>query len=292
MKNKHFILTAIAFGLLTSLSQAVGIIGIGTDNSLYQFDSATPGVVTLIGTAGGAANLVDIDIHGANGLLYGVTGTGSCFTVDTLSGNQSLVTTPLTALSGLTAIDFNPLADRIRLVGTANANARITPDFQTGPNALQQSGTVNNDTSFSLFQSGGMIARSGATVLGAGYTNPVNNPATTVLYTLASDGFLNMHTTSSGALAGSFDKGVAVGTAGLDFTPVGASFDISNASQGGFGYAFDGTDLRQIDLATGTSISLGPVGVSIRSLAVIPESSNLLLGAVGILGLLRRTRRA
>ncbi|MEO5714470.1 MAG: DUF4394 domain-containing protein [Luteolibacter sp.] len=287
MKNKHFITTIITtiitYGILTASSHAVSIFGIGTNNSLYQFDSATPGTVNQIGAAGSASNLVDIDFHGANGLLYGVSSAGLTYTVNIQTGAQTQVTTPLDTLSGITAIDFNPLADRIRLVGSGNFNARLTPDVQTAPTATQANGTVTMDASFSLFQSDGTTARSGATVLGAGYTNPIDNPSATTLYTLASDGFLSMHT----APTGSFAIGNAVGVAGLGFIPVGSGFDIG---VNGSGYAFDGTNLRLIDITTGTSTSLGAVGVGIRSLAVVPEPSTYLLGAVACLGLLRRRR--
>ena len=54
---------------------------------------------------------------------------------NTMSIHRLLVTTPLSALSGLTAMDFNPLADRIRLAGSGNSNARLTPDAQSPPTA-------------------------------------------------------------------------------------------------------------------------------------------------------------
>ena len=271
-------------------AQAVVIYGLGSDSRLYSFDSASPGTVTNIGPSPG---LVDIDIHGVNGLLYGVSSSGLAYTINTSSGAQNLVTTPLTALSGLTAMDFNPLADRIRLAGSGNSNARLTPDAQTPPNATQTTGTVTPDGTFSFFQSDTTTARPGVSILGVAYTNPINNPANTTLYSLSSDGFLNIHTTPSGA----FGNGVAVGP--LGFVPVGSGFDIAADGSGPFlgsAYAYDGVNLRLVNLSNGTSGSLGaiglPGGVSLVGLAVIPEPSAMLLGAVGGLCLLRRRRTA
>ena len=47
-------------------AQAVVIDGLGSDSRLYSFGSAAPGSVAQIGASAG---LVDIDFHGANGLL-------------------------------------------------------------------------------------------------------------------------------------------------------------------------------------------------------------------------------
>jgi Domain of unknown function (DUF4394) len=271
-------------------AQAVVIFGLGSDSRLYSFDSATPGSVSNIGASAG---LVDIDFHGVNGLLYGVSASGSAFTVNTSTGAQSLVTTPLASLSGLTAIDFNPLADRIRLAGSGNSNARLTPDAQSPPTATQPNGTVTADGTFSFFQSNGTTARPGVSILGVAYTNPINNPASTALYSLSSDGFLNIHTTPAGA----FGNGVAVGA--LGFIPVGSGFDIAADGSGPFlgsAYAYDGTNLQLVNLTTGAGSSLGaiglPNGVSLVGLAVIPEPSSMLLGATGGLFLLRRRRTA
>ena len=169
---------------------------------------------------------MDIDFHGANGLLYGVSTSGSAFTMNTATGAQSLVTTPLSTLSGLTAMDFNPLADRIRLAGSGNSNARLTPDVQTGPNATQPNGTVTPDGTYSFFQSDAVTARPGVSILGVAYINPTNNPANTTLYSISADGFLNIHTTPGNT----FSNGVAVGA--LGFVPVGSAFDIAADGNG------------------------------------------------------------
>ena len=286
----RLLVAALASGSFTMTAQAVVIYGLGSDSRLYSFDSASPGSVTNIGASAG---LVDIDFHAVNGLLYGVSASGSAFTVNTATGVQSLVTTPLSALSGLTAMDFNPLADRIRLAGSGNSNARLTPDAQSPPTATQANGTVTPDGTFSFFLSDGTTPRPGVSILGVAYINPINNPANTTLYSLSADGFLNIHTTPGG----SFSNGVAVGA--LGFTPVGSGFDIAADGSGTFlgsAYAYDGTNLRLVNLTTGAGSSLGaiglPGGVSLVGLAVVPEPSSMLLGAVGGLCLLRRRRTA
>lgn len=284
--RKYPIITAAAvYGAMIASSQAVSIYGIGIDNNFYRFDSLSPGTVTQVGAAGIAASLVDIDVHGADGRLYGMEANGNTSSISYVNGSLTSAYSPSTAYdASVTAFDHNPAADRVRIVA-GNFNYRIVPNVVTSPQLPGTPGAVTNDGTYSFFDSTGMISRPGVTVMGAGYLNPIDNAPSTLLYTITSDGFLNSHSTPSG----SFSNGNAVGVVGLGFIPVGSGFDIG---QDGFGYAFDGTDLRQIDLTTGTSTSLGPVGVQLRSLAVIPEPSSTLLGAVAALGFLRRRRTA
>ncbi len=276
------ITAAAAYGALVTVSQAVSIYGIGIDNNLYKFESTSPGSVTQVGAAGAAASIVDIDVHGADGRLYGMTANGTTSSINYADGTQTFAYSPSSAYAAsVTAFDHNPMADRVRIVA-GNFNYRIVPNVVTPPQAAGTPGAVTDDGSYSFLDTMG-AARTGLTVLGAGYTNPINNAPATLLYTLTSDGFLNSHSTPPGQ----FGVGNAVGTLGLGFTPVGSGFDIG---QDGFGYAYDGVNLRQINLMTGTSSSLGPVGVGLRSLAVIPEPSAALLGAAAALGFLRRRR--
>ena len=118
-------------------------------------------------------------------------------------------------------------------------------------------------------------------------------PVSLSLYSLSSDGFLSIHTTPTAT----FGNGVAVGA--LGFTPVGSAFDIAPDASGSFlgsAYAYDGTNLRLVNLSTGSSSSLGAIGlpgaVTLVGLAVVPEPSSILLGAAGSLFLLRRRRTA
>ena len=116
-----------------SSSQAVAVFGInptaGPNGSLVQFDSATPGAVATIGTL--SQPLVDIDFFPANGLLYGITSTGDTYTVNLLTAALTFRFSPLTAITGLTDLDFNPVADRMRLFGNTDQNYRMVPDFTT-----------------------------------------------------------------------------------------------------------------------------------------------------------------
>ncbi|MCW1885606.1 DUF4394 domain-containing protein [Luteolibacter flavescens] len=287
------IFPAIASGLLATSASAVTIYTIGSDNSFYSFDSAVPSVVTQVGAAGSAAGYVDLDVYGANGSLYGITASGSGASINLSTGASSGGWTPNTnpITGAVNAFDFNPAADRVRVISNGGTNNyRVQPDFASAPQTITNPGGVTVDGGFNFTSSTGTL-RPGIFVLGAGYTNPGNNPASTILYTLSSDGFLNSHTTP----AGSFGDGVAIGAAGLGFTPTGSGFDIDLE---GIGYAIANSDgvsnLYAIDLTTGVGTLVGAVGtttgLTFNGLAAVPEPSTALLGALAGLALLRRRR--
>ncbi|MCW1922442.1 DUF4394 domain-containing protein [Luteolibacter arcticus] len=293
MSSLSFSLPAIAFGLFVSSANAVTIYTIGSDNSFYSFDSAAPGAVSQVGTSGAATGYVDVDIYGANGALYGITGSGAGSRINTANGTSTSAWTPNTnpITGSVNAFDFNPFADRVRVISNGGANNyRIQPDVASLPQTVTNPGGVLVDGGFTFTDSLGG-ARAGITVLGAGYTNPGDNPGSAVLYTLSSDGFLNSHTTP----AGTFGNGVAVSAFGLGFTPTGSGFDIDLTNTG---YALANvagvTNLYTINLTTGISNLVGAVGntpgLTFTGLAIVPEPSTALLGVLGGLALVRRRR--
>ena len=250
--------------------------GPATD-SLVRFDSATPALVTNIGPL--SQTFVDIDFYPVNGLLYGITFTGDTYTINTSTALVDLVFSPLTALSGLTDLDFNPVADRMRLFGDVDQNYRMVPDVTTAPSAPGMAGTVILDGTFSD------TARQ---LVGSAYTNNFDGATTTTLYSI--------DTTSNALMVHSvgpqFNTITQVG-AGLG-APIGINvgFDIG---QDGIAY---GTDLdlgvfATVDLTTGAASVVGPLGVPVRTIAVeaIPEPSAALLSLAGMSLLAWRRRR-
>jgi hypothetical protein len=265
MKFSKLLLAAASAAALAGSAQAISIFGLGTDNNLYRFDSATPGSLTTIGT--GFSSTIDIDFRGSNGLLYGITGSGSASTINTTTGVATVAVTPATALSNtVSAFDFNPVADRMRVLvgGTSINNYRITPAI---------GGAVTPDGNF--------VVPGGFEILGFGYTNPTGG-TTTSLYSVVSNSTLYLH------------------TGGPDFnglTPVGTGLGITLGTQVGFdigpdgvGYLTNGSSLYSVNLTSGTASLLGTAPVALRDIAVVPEPSVAALGAIAALGLLRRRR--
>ena len=186
--------------------------------------------------------------------------------------------------------DFNPVADRIRVVSDLDQNLRLNPD--TGALAA-------TDTPLA-YAAGDTNAGKNPTIVAAAYTNnfqpsPRATPGTT-LFVLDSD--LNILATQDPPNAGILNT---IGAAGNPAFISG--FDISGAT----GTAFaswasptTGNDLFfLLNLATGAPTGLGSIGsgqLGIVDISVnpIPEPSTLSLFAVvaGAAWLARRRRRS
>lgn len=104
------------------------------DGHLIRFNAGQPrrtqARVPVKGLVAGDS-LVGIDFRVAKGVLFAVGRKGQIYTLDTATGQLKTVGTgnPPVALRGARfGVDFNPAADRIRLVSDAGQNLRFHPD--------------------------------------------------------------------------------------------------------------------------------------------------------------------
>ena len=111
---------------------------------LVTFDRADPALDTAIAITGLQAGetVVGLDIRAGGatpGELYALGSTGRLYTVNTTTGVATLKSTlaadagdttdAFTALSGTEfGVDFNPVADRLRVVSDTGQNLRIDAD--------------------------------------------------------------------------------------------------------------------------------------------------------------------
>ena len=282
--------------------------GLAPGLGLVRFDSATPGIVTSLGSFTGivAGHAVrSIDFRPANGLLYAISnstfsGTASQAQLYTVNLNTAALT-PVGAgltLIGNTAarieMDFNPVADRIRIIvaGSTNLSYRANPD--TG--AL-----VGVDTPVD-FAAGDPLFDSGPVVVAGAYSNNVPGALSTTLYAwdyntdaLATIGSLGgapispnsgqMFTVNAPSISLTGNSGIGMDISGLTGT-LYVTHD--NPAEGLF------MSLFTRDLVTGAQTRVGnyPTGVFIAdiSAAPVPEPATWLLGAFGLAGLLAHRR--
>src|SRR5205807_2008664 len=123
---------------------ASDIFAVSVTNKLLKFRSDTPNTVNVIGSISGlqaGEQIIGIDFRPANGQLYALgnkTGVGRLYTINTTTGAASLVatlaadpsdsTSPYTSLNGsFSDIDFDPVADQLRVVSDARQNLRVNP---------------------------------------------------------------------------------------------------------------------------------------------------------------------
>jgi hypothetical protein len=122
------------------------------DNRLVSFKPGTPGTLdtdmAITGLQGGDM-VLGIDFRQKNGKLYAATNGGRVYTVDpatavatllsNLAADATDMTNPFTTLTGTNfGVDFNPVADRLRIVSDTGQSLRINVDtgFVTTDTAL------------------------------------------------------------------------------------------------------------------------------------------------------------
>jgi hypothetical protein len=136
-KTQRFVAGSFAMAALAFTAQAAPaaelLVGSTDGNKLVFFSSDNPKKVKVMKLRGLAPNekLLGLDTRPANGQLYALGSTSQIYIVSL--GNQA-VATPVggpfnPALEGdFHGFDFNPQADRIRIISDANQNLRVNPD--------------------------------------------------------------------------------------------------------------------------------------------------------------------
>lgn len=291
------LVSAVNWLVMPLPASAVQVFAISESGYLLNFDSEEPDFVNEVGLVSGlGANetIVGIDFRPADGLLYAATNGNNLFTLNTSTAASTLVQGVTPAFTGTrSGFDFNPVADRLRILNDAEQNLRCSPN--PGSSACTVDGAL-------AFGAGDTNFGKNPNIVGAAYTNNVVAPASTALYGI--DATLNALVLQSPPNDGTL---ITVGSLGIDTTDL-VGFDIftlgginrayaSLTQQGSFMSRF-----YSIDLATGVASPVGGddftsvIGYpdQIRALAITavpaPAAVWLLATGLAVLGW-RRQRR-
>jgi hypothetical protein len=247
-------------------------------NVLVAFDTSAPELATTTPFSGATNQLDGLDFRASNGLLYGyVQSSNQLVTVDPTTAVTTFVSNPSTpSTSNDLGIDFNPVADRLRVVNANDENLRINVD--TGATIVD--GTlayIPGDVNFGV----------NPNINEAAYLNNDIDPGTTTaLYFIdyVADDLVVTTNPNAGELT-------TVGSLGVD-TEFYTGFDIFTAGGVNTAYAIltegnNAPGLYTINLSTGAASFIGTVGdggiAEIYGLAIVPEpSSPTLLLAAGL----------
>ena len=240
-------------GIALRAAQTPVVLGLTDDNRLVGFKVGTPNTldtnVTISGLAPGEL-VLGIDVRPRDNMLYGLTSTARLITIDpatgvatvkaTLAADSSDTTLPYTAIAGTAfAVDFNPVADRLRVISNSGQSLRINVD----------TGATTTD---------GAINRAGAApmVAAAAYTNSIPNATATQLFDVDS-------TSSVLALQNPPNDGTLVNVGPLGVTVAGdGGMDIAGGANGLVLAALrttagGPTSLYRVDITTGAGTLIG-----------------------------------
>ena len=223
-------------------------VGLTDDNTLISFDPSNPAETNLVEVTGVEGTLLGIDTRPADGSIYSISTANNVYTIDPESGEATYVSTLDTPFEGgtISGFDFNPAADRLRLVGDNDQDFRINVD----------TGEVTVDGTLA-FAEGDLNADVNPNVTAAAYTNSFDGTETTQLYDI--DTLLNSVVLQDPPNDGTL---VTVGETKTDIDTL-AGFDILSSTDGGnLGYAVSNSTLYSVDLASGEATNLGEIGDS------------------------------
>ena len=233
----------MALAASSALAEAATLVGLTADNKLVKIDTTTMTASAPMAISG-ADKVLGIDVRPADGKLWGLTAGGQLVVIDHMSGKAtpgSMLSEKAT-LGPRPIVDFNPAADRLRVIGADGTSLRINVD--TGATTVDK--PLNYDAADANAAKKPMIA-AGA------YTNSAKGAKSTELFHV--DG-----ATGALVLQNPPNDGVLTthGTVGVPLTD--AVMDIDNEAEGkNTAYLIAGGTLYTIDLATGKATQVGTV---------------------------------
>lgn len=232
---------------------ALGVIGLTTGQRLVEFRAGEPSRLRELGRVSGLkedTKLVGIDFRVQDTELYGVGDQGGIYTLDTGNAKAVKVSQLTVALTGeYFGVDFNPAANRLRVISDTGQNLRHNIDDPAAPRTTTVDTPLTNPTTPPSTAKG---------VTGAAYTNnDLNADTATSLFDIdtTNDRVSLQSPANSGALAPTGSLGV---NAGPD-----AGFDIyfSHRTRTNHGYAALSVNgsyrLYDVNVLTGQAQNIG-----------------------------------
>jgi Domain of unknown function (DUF4394) len=175
------ILTTFSTASASSEAAKARLYLLTTDNQLLSVEQDNPGRIRTrlnITGLGSGERLVGIDVRPATRRLYGIGSTSQVYTIQLDTGVATKIGVPFTpALDGDEfGVDFNPQADRIRVVSDKGQNLRIDPN----------TGLAAKDSDLK-FDPSDVNKDKTPTAVGAAYTNNFAGTTSTALFDIDSN---------------------------------------------------------------------------------------------------------
>ncbi|WP_338661723.1 DUF4394 domain-containing protein [Pararoseomonas sp. SCSIO 73927] len=226
--------------------EAATLVGLTNDGQLLRIDTESRRAAAPVRVRGAEGRLLGIDVRPADGKLYGVTDSGAIVTIDPATGMATKVSQLGEAFEsgGRAVVDFNPVADRLRLMGSSGTNFRVNVD----------NGQVARDGALK-YQAGTPLADTTPRITAGAYTNSMAGAQQTMLLTV--DGVLGQLNLQAPPNDGVQQMRGRIGNVGAS-----AALDIHTEGTTNTAYLLAGGVLHTLNLESGTPTPLGPVAGS------------------------------
>lgn len=257
MTVKAFLAASTALVTLAGTAQAAEVAALIGNDTIAIVDTTAKKATKSMKVTGVDGALVGIDVRPADGMLYALAADGTLYTIamDGKATRKSKLETMLPAGASAT-VDFNPVADRLRVIGSDGTSLRVNVD----------DGKVIKDGSLK-YADGDANKGKAPKVMAGAYTNSVKGTKETTLLNI--DG-------TTGALVKQAppNDGIlnTVGALGPKVDVV--AFDIWSDGTRNEGWAMAGDQLWSIDLATGKATPVAKIeglGGVVKDIAILPK---------------------
>ncbi len=246
--TSSFRTTLAAFGMIAAAApvQAATLLGLTADNALVRIDSETRRAAAPVRITGADGRVMGIDQRPQDGRLYGVTERGQIVTIDPANGRATQISRINTEFQpgGRAVIDFNPVANRLRVMGMNGVNLRVNVE----------NGEAVRDGQLK-FAAGTPFAEQAPRVTAGAYTNSMAGAAATALYTIDTlTRTFNLQAPPNDGVQQPRGEVAAM-------LPPGVAFDILSGEGGAnMGFLLAGGTLHSVNLETGAATATGAVG--------------------------------
>lgn len=256
MKFSSIIAASAALLMTSAAANAAQVAALIGGDTIATVDTAQKKATGSVKVSGISGALVGIDVRPADGLLYGVVDDGTVVTIakDGKATVKSKLET-MVAKGVPVTVDFNPVADRLRVMGADGTSLRANVD----------DGKVTKDGDHKYAETDASKGAKPNVIAGA-YTNSVKGTKETALFNIdATAGALVKQAPPNDGILGTIGK--------LGVAADGASFDIWSDGNGkNEAWLMVGGTLYSVDLASGKATEAAKIsGVSgtVKDIAIL-----------------------
>jgi WD40 repeat protein len=258
MTIKSILAASAALIITASAASAAEVAALTGDNTIAIVDTSQKKVVKTWNITGIAGRVLGIDVRPADGMLYALGADGGVYTVDGKTGKATMKSKLETMLPAgvMATVDFNPAADRLRVMGNDGTSLRANVD----------DGKVVKDGSHK-FADADMHKGEKPNVVAGAYSNSVKGTKETTLYNIdATIGALVRQVPPNDGVLNAIGK--------LGFKADSYAFDIWSDGQGkNEAWLMAGDTLYSVDLATGKATAAAKISGAtgpVRDIAILP----------------------
>jgi hypothetical protein len=240
---------SVALAVLTAAGVARAaptLVALTESGALLVFAADHPEAAREVRVHGFAGTLVGLDLRPADQRIYALATTNELYTIDPESGEARLVSSLTVPFDGgaRSGIDFNPQADRLRLVSAEGQNLRV--NVEIGATAVDRA---------VAYAPGDPNAGKRPGIAASAYSNSRPGAAATRLFNIdAARDVLTVQDPPNDGVQ------VTVGPLLVDFGPLSGFEIVTDPAGQDRAYATSGSTLYSVDLTTGAATAIGTIG--------------------------------